>query len=1849
MAEIGEPGIGANNKQAALSPAQKASPEQKGGSTKRSSSSNSQSSPADNVAQAGSDTSKLAETGKASSGKKRNTNEVIAGSTKSQDSSGKVPRRAMRIKSNSSDAPVHAPATEDGASGVSVGADIQLGATDNRTEDSGKDIPASIDSTNFRADALVPSVDFKKSKGGVESLANSIQLEAVNSLIDKAINQDRAVEIQNPSELFDDLQVDGTDAALDCSPKVEKVLCQNGHVLEPGELFCLLCGLGDRTESVQKRIREGNLYVDESLLSKLLFSKSRQELETEWARKRAFFPDSEREAIQSLLERKNLTDEDLIILLAASPQNFISAEQVIEKAAVLASQVFNKRAKKSVQISALQFEREALNEFLAFSRSQIYDEIDSRIEGFARCGIEAIDSWADNYRLEKQLPLDRCLVLLAVPKELWLQLPKQQYIAEILKFGERRIMSTINQGPLVCLRMTRNSSTLDITELGSEKHDSATILEHLLGASSSEIELDTNLLKSTSMLERRIRNLVQKTTIFRRDTGKHGLFLGFPFIVMRSCAADDTKTKLRVAPILLFPARIDAQLGSKGKISISSSDNDEVRLNPALVGILGLDPNEEEVWKETLAQILSADDFGPQDIVDAFSKFYECSDEGLVPVPGKEFVSELDKAVISYSAALFHCDFAGKAVADDLRNISALPVAGTALEVALRVERREPDSEKEPDMRSPFDLEDHAVIAADPSQEAAVQQSRQSRGLHIEGPPGTGKSQTIVNIIADCAARNETVLVICQKQAALTVVERRLKAEGLGRRLFFITDITKDRQPVVRALREQLDERSAGYSTPVAQFRKERSSLVERIQSIELELNKHHSALHEVGECIGLSYRSILSELIQIESVDPYLPKIPRLRAILKDYDHASTLALVEECASIANLWLESRYENSPLEDLKAFAPDHADAQLISAEFARFLSAEEQRFKTLSEYPKSADVDDITVYVAWLKENEDYIREIPKEVRINLTHWVGHFFPDEASEASVGTKAISSLSQISEELSKLSKADHSPQLFESLAAVPSEVLKNYIAIASSATSSGGFLTEINPLRALNRFRLRNILRSFRQRLSEKSMFEFLRAARLERALRPHRKVLEQINQTLRIDSSAQVLDLYHLQNAVSMLLSQLAPVVELSYKLRSCPLPNDAKEFARKSGPTAFDEFSTVLKGVIKRHAAKTESLDRLNVLAEWFDDEWLQVQKKIISSGKGNIEAARHMQRYLPTIIPFQEFRLRAKSLSSHALEMLAALREHQMDSDSDLVTRIRRVIRREACLAWKSMLETKNPVLTISKEEISYKVKSLMEAEDQLRNLNKRILAEPNPDAVIAPPKKWEDITRLSGARARRLRELVANGAGLGLMNMRPIWLMNPETASRMLPLTPGLFDVVIFDEASQLLVEYAFPTLFRAKRAIVSGDEKQMPPPTFFAARVQNDEAMNMDEDELDELLPQAERNRIEEAWNRREIKDCPDLLNLAGAVLPSRSLQIHYRSEYKELIAFSNAAFYSGTLSVPSKHPASVIKKARPIEVVAVNSLYEKQVNRGEALKIAEILEGIWSLPQSQRPTVGVVSFNLKQADLIEEVLEDLALRNERFKEAFEEESKRTEDGEDLGFFVKNLENVQGDERDIIIFSTTFGYDSSGNFRRNFGKLGQEGGERRLNVAVTRAKRKIILVTSLPTEKISDYLNRNGNPSLPRDYFQAYMDYAIKVSNGSLTSAEKGLGRLAASDDPRGRFETKMDDPFILDVAAFVRSLGYDFVMRQKEASDAFEIDIAVEDPRTGLFGLGIECDAPNHRLLSSAKHRELWRQAVLSKSIPKIHRINSRDWYQRKEREMQLLHDAILQAFAQGES
>jgi primosomal replication protein N'' len=230
---------------------------------------------------------------------------------------------------------------------------------------------------------------------------------------------------------------------------------------------------------------------------------------------------------------------------------------------------------------------------------------------------------------------------------------------------------------------------------------------------------------------------------------------------------------------------------------------------------------------------------------------------------------------------------------------------------------------------------------------------------------------------------------------------------------------------------------------------------------------------------------------------------------------------------------------------------------------------------------------------------------------------------------------------------------------------------------------------------------------------------------------------------------------------------------------------------------------------------------------------------------------------------------------------------------------------------------------------------------------------------------------------------------------------------------------------------------------------------------------------------------------------------------------------------------------------------------------------------------------------------------------------------------------------MGFLVKKVENVQGDERDIIVFSSTFGRNGQGTFRRHFGVLGQAGGERRPNVAVTRARKKVVLVTSMPVEEISDMLSTRRPPAVPRDYLQVYLEYARMVSDGTADSGRALLGRLVMERTAEHDRDVSECDGFTEAVQEFLRTKGWNCVEAQDGGT--FGLDFAIEDPRSGLYAIGIECDAPRHRILETARAREVWRPRVLRYAVPCVHRVSSYGWLHALEDERTLLQSAVEKA------
>ena len=1021
--------------------------------------------------------------------------------------------------------------------------------------------------------------------------------------------------------------------------------------------------------------------------------------------------------------------------------------------------------------------------------------------------------------------------------------------------------------------------------------------------------------------------------------------------------------------------------------------------------------------------------------------------------------------------------------------------------------------------------------------------------------------------------------------------------------------------------------------------------LAARIESLEADLDRQQTALHAVDPKTGLTYRTLLGELLAIEEGQPKPIDLPSIRPLLTDLHPADVVTLEETCGPLARFWLPANFEGSALSVLKLFNPDRGTADTLTESLHAFAEVDARREEVDAETSDSLDVADAEGLRTWM-EGAGNLRSIGDTLCSNLGRWLPLFRCPEGN-GSRGTNMLSGLTQVEAGLSELDASHHQPEISEKLVSIRSDELRELGTLAKAVLGPIRGLGYVNPMRWVRKRTLRKLMTAMALVPDEDGIRALDNAVDLETSLRPFRIKLADYLMALFNRAPDSKLPPGPLAALARNLHSIVTRVHGLVVIIDGCPQKAELDQAAMTGAMEDLDMFFQRADRSLQRHDARAESSRALDQLKPYLDELWIGARRSAIQSGRSNGPATSAILDAVPTVISFQEFRLRSVRLGDAERTLFRSLRAKEKEllrlPAADLDACVRGTIAREARLAWKSAMEASNPEVLFDGDASEVKVKALAEADRQIRNCNRELLVNGIDPGRVRPPSDWVPITRLSGHRALRLREFIDRGSALGLFALRPVWLMTPDVASRVLQPKPGLFDTVIFDEASQMPVEYALPSLFRSKIVVVSGDEKQMPPTSFFASKVENDEAAVFDGEEPEDAASEEERDVFTETWNRREIKDCPDLLQLARSVLRTRTLQVHYRSEYRELISFSNASFYGNRLSVPVRHPDEIIRSIRPIEMIRSDGIYKNQTNPKEAADVVEYLSNLWE--DASPPSVGVVTFNRKQADAIEDALEERAEEDASFRDALMRERERIEGGEDMGFFVKNVENVQGDERDVIVFSTTFGRNEHGVFRKSFGALGQAGGERRLNVAVTRARKKVVMITSMPISEISDLLTTRRGPRVPRDYLQGYLEYARTVSEGAGDSGRTLLDRMVTEKTADHDARNHEDDGFTNSVADFLEAQGW----KPAKARDggAFSLDFAVTDPRTGLYAIGVECDAPRHRLLEKARAREVWRPNVLSKAVPCILRVSSYAWTHSGESERQRLKEAIENAL-QGE-
>ncbi len=437
--------------------------------------------------------------------------------------------------------------------------------------------------------------------------------------------------------------------------------------------------------------------------------------------------------------------------------------------------------------------------------------------------------------------------------------------------------------------------------------------------------------------------------------------------------------------------------------------------------------------------------------------------------------------------------------------------------------------------------------------------------------------------------------------------------------------------------------------------------------------------------------------------------------------------------------------------------------------------------------------------------------------------------------------------------------------------------------------------------------------------------------------------------------------------------------------------------------------------------------------------------------------------------------------------------------------------------------------------------------------------------------------------------------------IFNLYPCWLLSPETVSEILPLHQKLFDLVIFDEASQLFIEETLPSIYRGNMIAVAGDDKQLKPSNYFTSKINED----YDEDDLD--------------INNSAALEEESLLDLAKVHYKSNHLNYHYRSHYGALINFSNYAFYNGNLNIVPDVISSNNMPKPAIEVKKVNGIWQDNVNEIEAKEIVNLVE-LLLRTRKNNETIGIITFSAKQQDLIADLLEDKASDDEYFSTLYLKEKNRLEKNEDVSIFIKNIENVQGDERDIIIFSITYAKNEEGKLSSRFGVLNNAGGENYLNVAISRAKQKIYIITSFDADELNIESSKNIGPKL----FKQYLQYAKAIAENKTTLADEILTSLQIKESTTAIHK----DKFVEEVAKELKIRGYR--VETNVGVGKIRLDIAILYPENNNYILGIECDSKNYQSIKSVKEREIYRKKFFMSRGWTIKRIWSEKWWRDKE-------------------
>ena len=1229
-------------------------------------------------------------------------------------------------------------------------------------------------------------------------------------------------------------------------------------------------------------------------------------------------------------------------------------------------------------------------------------------------------------------------------------------------------------------------------------------------------------------LHKRLNKTYRESIMFLEEKGANTLFLALGFL---KWVFDGITYR---SPLILVPVELKKALNSD-RYSISYL-NEDIKFNITLVTKLKMDFNIDiDYYDEELEDISAYYRF-------INHKIHHISDWEI------EYSAALD--FFSYGKYLMYQDLDidkwivnGKFINEKI--IKGLLVDG------FNDKLTDIDKVDMNDVMRPHHF--YHVVDADSSQALAIYDVNEGKNLVMQGPPGTGKSQTITNLIANSVALGKKVLFVSEKASALEVVHRRLKAVGLDSLALELHSNKANRKDVLKSLEDTLNlgEPKVNDSSP----------LYDKYESIRDDLNNYKDAVNMPILNSKLTPLNIYGHLLKIKEMEAQNNiRLPRIEfkgiEYWSDNEYLKRYDVTKEYINIIkNI---GKVDKHPFYGVGLTTCLPFEQVSIKEKIQAFDDSLSNILKIISDIEKLTNNHSVsTLFDAnRVIESIDTCLKGVNTLGINANDYQFYENPELIYRyLSLGIE----VKELHNEIVEFANIDKIND-------------KSYIDLYNEY-SLLNFRYKRKMVNKLNEFFVKPSKKNYEKLYNYMSIIQFFKSERksINDIFRgAFIGILETDYQNL-ISVCDYIMDIHEKIASYQVIPQMKNIIMDEKLQERLIKLSEEYKQ--------SFIEFNDNLSKLV--NVMKFDYQLRFGY-PKWYLDYPLSDFKRLIASWNDT--------ERIVEIAQFNEIRNKMISLGLDELVELGQVWKNHYESLADILE-----YERLTALIDYAFKELK-PLQDFKKYTHERKIEAFKDLDMSIMIENIKYILKKHWESC---PNINDNIPEMNVIRREfqkknnqmPIRKLMSK-VGETIKQIKPVFMMSPLSIATYLEPGKMSFDLVIFDEASQVRPVEAFGALLRANQIVVVGDSKQLPPTNFFDAMTTKFDGVTDDD---------------------YDIASMESILSLLLAHnIPERTLNWHYRSRHKSLIMISNKEFYDNNLCIfPSVDDLNLNEGL--IFRYLPNTVYQRGKTRTNPKEAKEVIKAVLDHALNHpEQSLGVVSFSMSQADELYSEFERQMKKNtskeiENFFHKHETEP----------FFIKNLENVQGDERDVIFISVGYGHDENNHLTMDFGPLNKEGGERRLNVLITRARCRTEIFTNITGYDI----NENKTSSVGVKALKRYLDYAQNRKN---------------YDERNRNLEQEGFTDYIYN-----KLLEYGFDVERNVGVPGFGIDLAIVDPENKeKFILGIECDGGAYLNFKSTTDRDRLRNAILTNLGWKIYHLWSTDFYRNPKVELEKLLNFI---------